>query len=140
METLENLQKLSISDNEVCNAQILKYFIFYRLNNLKYFNNKAVKETDVDISRCIFQYFDELISIKEKMELQKEKTLKDEEKEDNIKEKNNIENNNIIINNNDIDKNINKSEEMIEFFNYAKFNLSVCIEEIIKDEEKKEDE
>ena len=140
LETLENLQKLSISDNEVCNAQILKYFIFYRLNNLKYFNNKAVKETDVDISRCIFQYFDELISIKEKMELQKEKTLKDEEKEDNIKEKKDIENNNIIINNNDIDKNINKSEEMIEFFNYAKFNLSVCIEEIIKDEEKKEDE
>ena len=55
LENLENLQKLSISDNEVCNAYILKYFIFYRLNNLKYFNNKAINEDEADISRAIFQ-------------------------------------------------------------------------------------
>ena len=135
LETLENLQKLSISDNEVCNAQILKYFIFYRLNNLKYFNNKAIKDTEIDMSRNIFQYFDELISIKEKMEIQKENELKEDETTD----KNNIETN-IIINNDEIEENIDKNQEMIEFFNFAKFNLSVCIEEIISDEEKKQEE
>ena len=135
LETLENLQKLSISDNEVCNAQILKYFIFYRLNNLKYFNNKAIKDTEIDMSRNIFQYFDELISIKEKMEIQKENELKGDETTD----KNNIETN-IIINNDEIEENIDKNQEMIEFFNFAKFNLSVCIEEIISDEEKKQEE
>ena len=135
LETLENLQKLSISDNEVCNAQILKYFIFYRLNNLKYFNNKAIKDTEIDMSRNIFQYFDELISIKEKMEIQKENELKGDETTD----KNNFETN-IIINNEEIEENIDKNQEMIEFFNFAKFNLSVCIEEIISDEEKKQEE
>ena len=135
LETLENLQKLSISDNEVCNAQILKYFIFYRLNNLKYFNNKAIKDTEIDMSRNIFQYFDELISIKEKMEIQKENELKCDETTD----KNNIETN-VIINNEEIEENIDKNQEMIEFFNFAKFNLSVCIEEIISDEEKKQEE
>ena len=135
LETLENLQKLSISDNEVCNAQILKYFIFYRLNNLKYFNNKAIKDTEIDMSRNIFQYFDELISIKEKMEIQKENELKGDETTD----KNNFETN-IIINNEEIEENIDKNQEMIEFFNFAKFNLSVCIEEIINEDEKREDE
>ena len=139
LETLENLQKLTISDNEVCNAQILKYFIFYRLNNLKYFNNKAVKEIEVDMSRSIFQYFDEIISIKEKMELQQEKQSKEGEKADNIDNKSDNENKNVIISKEDL-SDINQNENRIEFFDYAKFNLSVCIEEIIKDEEEKEDE
>ena len=33
-----------------------------------------------------------------------------------------------------------KMKKKINFFNYAKFNLSVCIDEIIRDEENKEDE
>ena len=140
LETLENLQKLSISDNEVCNAQILKYFIFYRLNNLKYFNNKAIKENEIEMSRNIFQSFDELISIKEKIEIQKENELKGEEKGDNTTDKNEIDTNNVIINNDEIEENIDKNEEMIAFFNFAKFNLSVCIEEIINEDEKREDE
>ena len=87
------------------------------------------------MSRNIFQYFDELISIKEKMEIQKENELKGDETTD----KNNFETN-IIINNEEIEENIDKNQEMIEFFNFAKFNLSVCIEEIISDEEKKQEE
>ena len=138
LESLENLQKLTICDNEVCNAQMLKYFIFYRLNNLKYFNNKAVKEEDFDMSRSIFQYFDEIISIKEKMEIQKEKNLKEGEKDDNIDTKTMNENVKDIIDNNDELEIIKNNEDIIEFYNYAKFNLSVCIEEIIRDEENNE--
>ena len=129
LENLENLEKLTITDNEVCNAHLLKYFIFYRLNNLKYFNNKAVKETEIDMSRNIFQYFDEIISIKEKNEIKKEENLNDNENKDNT---DNTEDNSEI-------NEVNNYEKKVEFFNYAKFNLSVCMEEIIKDEDDKDE-
>ena len=132
LESLENLEKLTIIDNEVCNAHLLKYFIFYRLNNIQYFNNKAVKETEIDMSRNIFEYFDEIISIKEKNEIQKEEKLKNAENKDNI---------DIILDNDEINEiyEINQYEKKIEFFNYAKFNLSVCMEEIIKDEDDRDE-
>ena len=69
------------------------------------------------------------------MEKQKEYRLKDEENNNDIDEG---ENNDIILD--DDNNDINKNEEKINFFNYAKFNLSVCIDEIIRDEENKEDE
>ena len=122
LEKLENIQKLSITENEVCNSNLLKYFIFYRLNNLQYFNNKVILEIEFDISRKIFQFFDELISIKEKTEIQKNK-----ENDDN----DNNESQDCIIDYSDI----NDEEAKMEFFNYAKYNLSICIENIIKDEE-----
>ena len=132
LENLENLEKLTITDNEVCNAHLLKYFIIYRLNNLKYFNNKAVKEIEIDMSRNIFQYFDEVISIKEKNEIQKEENLNNNENKNNTDNIDDIEDNSEICE-------INNYEKKIEFFNYAKFNLSVCMEEIIKDEDDKDD-
>ena len=137
LENLENLQKLSITDNEVCDACILKYFVFYRLNNLKYFNNKAINEKEIDTSRKIFQYFDELISIKEKLEIQEqnEKVEKGDEKKDNKTEIESKEN----INKSSLYDNVNENKLMIEFFNYAKSNLSICIDEIIVDEETKKE-
>ena len=137
LENLENLQKLSITDNEVCDACILKYFVFYRLNNLKYFNNKAINEKEIDTSRKIFQYFDELISIKEKLEIQEqnEKVEKGDEKKDNKTEIESKEN----INKSSLYDNVNENKLMIEFFNYAKSNLSICIDEIIVDEENKKE-
>ena len=56
LENIDTLEKLTISDNEICNANLLRFFIFYRLNNLKYFNNKLIKEIEVDISKTIYQY------------------------------------------------------------------------------------
>ena len=120
LEKLENIQKLSITDNEVCNSNLLKYFIFYRLNNLQYYNNKVILEIEFDISRKIFQCFDELISIKEKNESQKAKA-----KDDNNESQDSI---------NDYSE-INDDEAKLEFFNFTKKNLSVSIEQIIRDEE-----
>ena len=120
LEKLENIQKLSITDNEVCNSNLLKYFIFYRLNNLQYYNNKVILEIEFDISRKIFQCFDELISIKERNESQKDKA-----KDDNNESQDSI---------NDYSE-INDDEAKLEFFNFTKKNLSVSIEQIIRDEE-----
>ena len=127
LEKLENIQKLSITDNEVCNSNLLKYFIFYRLNNLQYYNNKTILEIEFDISRKIFQFFDELISIKERVETQKD-NITDENKDES-------ESKDSIIDYTDVDN----DEEKMEFFNFAKYNLSVCIQDIIKDDEDKDD-
>ena len=121
LESLENIKNLCIFDNEICNANLLKYFIFYRLNTLKSFNNQIIKDSDYKASQNIFNYFDEVISIKEK-EKEKEKR-KEEDKKMNMN-----------INNNE-NENYSNEEYKYEFFNYVKYNLSISIEEIINDEE-----
>ena len=127
LESLENIKNLCIFDNEICNANLLKYFIFYRLNTLKSFNNQIIKDSDYKASQNIFNYFDEVISIKEK-EKEKEKRKENGKKVDlNINNKrNNINNEN---------ENYSNEEYKYEFFNYVKYNLSISIEEIINDEE-----
>jgi hypothetical protein len=125
LESLENISNLSIFDNEICNANLLKYFIFYRLNTLKSFNNQIIKDSENKISQNIFNYFDEVISIKEK---EKEKR-KEEDKKVNM----NINNKRNDINNEN--ENYTNEEYKYEFFNYVKYNLSISIEEIINDEE-----
>ena len=121
LESLDKLEKVTIVENEICNAFLLKYFIVYRLNTLKYFNNQIIEYSDKDMSKNIFKYFDILISIKEK-EVEKEK-----EKQ---KQKEETDNNDIIINNDNLDD----DKDKFKFFDYAKFNLSIVIEEIIQDE------
>ena len=125
LESLENISNLSIFDNEICNANLLKYFIFYRLNTLKSFNNQIIKDSENKISQNIFNYFDEVISIKEK---EKEKR-KEEDKKVNM----NINNKRNDINNEN--ENYSDEEYKYEFFNYVKYHLSISIEEIINDEE-----
>ena len=125
LESLESIKNLCIFDNEICNANLLKYFIFYRLNTLKSFNNQIIKESENKVSQNIFNYFDEVISIKEKE--------KEKRKEDSKKMNININNKRNDINNEN--ENCSNEEYKYEFFNYVKYNLSISIEEIINDEE-----
>ena len=125
LESLENIKNLCIFDNEICNANLLKYFIFYRLNTLKSFNNQIIKDSENKVSQNIFNYFDEVISIKEKE--------KEKRKEDSKKMNININNKRNDINNEN--ENYSNEEYKYEFFNYVKYNLSISIEEIINDEE-----
>ena len=124
LESFDKIEKLSIIDNEICNGCLFKHFIVYRLNTLKSFNNQILNGQDRNLSKKIFQFFDILISMKEKeINVGKEKT----EEEDNNNNKN-IEDNLYYL-----EENKNK------FFYYAKFNLSVAIEELIQDENNSED-
>ena len=150
LETFENLEKLSIYDNEICNGYLSKYFILYRINTLKYFNNRIIKEAEIKISHDIFKYFDKLISIKEnelntinnnnKEEIKNINIIKNENKNDIEKSDEEmiyISNNYNNLNNKKI---INENGNIIEerkykFYNYIKFNLSIAIEEIIDDED-----
>ena len=151
LESFESIVKLSINDNEICNGYLLKYFILYRLNKLKYFNNNLIKQSEIELSKKIFENFDKLISIKEKEEY----SMNGKNNDDNInanlikiKQNNNFQKENeekIIIkakkkddllNNKKEDDEININEEnKYTFFQFAKFNLSIAIEEIIQDED-----
>ena len=147
LECFENLKNLSIIDNEICNAQILKYFILYRLNTLKYLNNQEIKKSEINISNNIFKFFDKIISIKEQ-EIYNINNKKEEEKKNNniIKIDNNKINikgnkdkiigyNNINNKKNDEKENYLNEENKYKFFDYIKYNLSIAIEDIIKDED-----
>ena len=143
LESLENIEKLSINENEICNGYLLKYFILYRFNNLKYFNNHIIKEAEIKLSKNIFEYFDKIISVKEKeININNKndngnnkiiKNDKNEEKNSNIKKDSintNTENNKIKVNINYIEE-----ENKFNFFNYIKLNLSFVIQDIIIEEE-----
>ena len=147
LESFENLEKLSINENEICNGYLLKYFILYRLNNLKYFNNNVVKQSEINLSRNIFASFDKLISIKEKEKITEKsndenkdnKSIilinnKEENKNEKIK-KEIINNSNSTINNNDENYDYINDENKYKFFDFTKYNLSIAIEEIIYDED-----
>ena len=147
LESFENLEKLSINENEICNGYLLKYFILYRLNNLKYFNNNIVKQSEINLSRNIFASFDKLISIKEKEKITEKsndenkdnKSImlinnKEENKNEKIK-KEIINNSNSTINNNDENYDYINDENKYKFFDFTKYNLSIAIEEIIYDED-----
>ena len=147
LESFENLEKLSINENEICNGYLLKYFILYRLNNLKYFNNNIVKQSEINLSRNIFASFDKLISIKEKEKITEKsndenkdnKSIilinnKEENKNEKIK-KEIINNSNSTINNNDENYDYINDENKYKFFYFTKYNLSIAIEEIIYDED-----
>ena len=150
LEIFENLEKLSIYENEICNGYLLKYFVLYRINTLKFFNNRIIKEPEIKLSKDIFQYFDKLISIKEKeLTIINNENKEEKKNNDNKLIKTDINNDiektdeELICNTNKINniknklinENENINEDKYKFFNYAKFNLSIAIEEMINDEE-----
>ena len=111
----------------------MKYFILYRLNKLKYFNNHIIKQSDIIASKNIFGKFDILISIKEKEILNEENKDNCSTRNKEEKEKQPIKKE-IINNNEDGNYNDINNENKYKFFCSAKFNLSIAIEEIICDD------
>ena len=111
LELLPDIQNLSINDNEICNSYLLKYFISYRLNYLKSFNNQEIKKNDKVNSVKIFKCFDTIISIKENEALNKNE-------DENISE-----------------INIEDISDKVKYFEFIKYNLANAIHQIIFDED-----
>ena len=122
IENIKNIEKITIRRNEICNGEILKYFLVYRLQNIKYYNDSEITNRDILMSKKIFEHFDQAISICEN-ESQKIK---------NNKEDKNTENGSSLINKKDIDKNeIDLNELKYSFFNYTKHNLAKALDELL---------
>ena len=120
LENIKGIEYITIRKNEICNGEILKYFLVYRLQNIKYFNDNEITNKDVYMSKKIFENFDQAISICEN-ESQKAKNNKEDK-----------ENGSALVNKKEIHKNeIDANELKYNFFNYAKFNLTTALDEIL---------
>ena len=122
IENIKNIEKITIRKNEICNGEILKYFLVYRLQNIKYYNDNEITNKDILMSKKIFEHFDQAISLCEN-ESQRIK---------NVKEEKDKENGSSIINKKDIDKiEVESNELNYSFFNYTKQNLAKALDEIL---------
>ena len=63
LENIKGIEYITIKKNEICYGEILKYFLVYRLQNIKYFNENEITNKDVLMSKKIFENFDQVISI-----------------------------------------------------------------------------
>ena len=121
LENIKGIEYVTIKKNEICYGEILKYFLVYRLQNIKYFNESEITNKDILMSKKIFENFDQAISICEN-ESQKIKSNKDEKNE----------NGSILVNQKDINKNkIEANELNYSFYNYTKINLAKALDEIL---------
>ena len=114
LENINRIEYITITNNEICDSELLKYFLVYRFQNIKFFNNYGISEKDIIMSKKIFEDFDRCISENENLKLKK---------------KNNLRESKSIIKNNYDSKQYMKN---IKFLNYVKQNLSNILEDILE--------
>ena len=120
LENIKGIEYITIRKNEICNGEILKYFLVYRLQNIKYFNDNEITNKDIYMSKKIFEHFDQAISICEN-ESQKLKNSKEDK-----------ENGSALVNKKELNKNeVDSNELKFNFFSYAKINLTTVLDEIL---------
>ncbi len=125
LEEIKNLEYVTIKNNEVCNSGLIKYFLVYRLQNIKFYNNIDITNKDIIMSKKIFEQFDQTISICENENSKKNYNTNYSNKGKNeengfVKEKtkNNLTDSSQI--------NLN-----LKFLDFLKKNLSIAIDEMI---------
>ena len=137
LENIPTLENLSIKNNEICNSNLLKYFLIYRIQNLKKYNDTLITEEDISHSKSIFEYFDKCISFNETL---REQSTKNETTANNINplaaEKEENSQSTIITKEEKKDEetqNINYSFTQNSYFQFVKDNVIIAIKEIIED-------
>ena len=116
LENIDFIQCLNINQNEICNSSLLKYFIIYRLQNLKYFNDIKITEKDKILSNKFFVKFDK-------------KILENENK----KKINSCENQIHLNKNNEINNKLKEINNKNKFFTFIKKNLSFVLYELFSE-------
>jgi hypothetical protein len=101
-EDFNDIESISIINNEINNANLLKYFLIYRFQKIKFYNDIEISSKDVMTAKKIYEYFDKCISCgenkkREKKQMQQQIANKTNDAS-NLKEDNN--NNNFNGNNN----------------------------------------
>ena len=114
------MEYVTIKNNEVCNNGLIKYFLVYRLQNIKYYNNIDITNKDIITSKKIFEQFDQTISICENENSKKNNNT-------NYSNKGKNEENGFVNNlTNSLQINLN-----LKFLDFLKKNLSIALDEMI---------
>ena len=62
LECIQSLENLIIENNEILRCDILKSFVVYRFQHLKYFNNEKITDEDRKTAKDNFHIFDNILS------------------------------------------------------------------------------
>ena len=125
LEEIKNLEYVTIKNNEICNNALIKYFLIYRLQNIKYYNGIDITNKDIIMSKKIFEQFDQTISICEKENIKKKNTS------NNLNNKGKNEENGVVKDNKNFLLDINRFDINLKFLSFVKKNLSIALDEII---------
>lgn len=112
-EDFNDIESITIINNEINNANLLKYFLIYRFQKIKFYNDLEISSKDVMTAKKIYEYFDKCISCgenkkREKKQIQQQLALENLKKSETINtNKDNSNGNNIDINVNTINNNEN---------------------------------
>lgn len=118
LEELYYIESITIFNNEITSANLIKYFLIYRFQNLKFYNNILINESDIQMAKKLFGYFDHCISQHENV-YGEERITSEENK---IPQKS--------ISGLDIIENLKIKSE---FFEYIKDNLADVLVELIEE-------
>ena len=61
-EDFNDIESISIINNEINNANLLKYFLIYRFQKIKFYNDVEISPKDVMTAKKIYEFFDKCIS------------------------------------------------------------------------------
>ena len=118
LEFFEKLENIQIINNEICSSlSLVKNFLGYRIVGLKVYNNEIINDDEKELSKNIFQAFDNIIHQKEKEKEEKLEQLKNNLDENENNNKNNDEEINNLLNNDD----------KLIMWNYVKKNLDSAL-------------
>jgi leucine-rich repeat-containing protein 49 len=122
-EEFNDVESIFISNNEICAATLLKPFLIYRFQNLKFFNEIELTQKDIINAKKVFEYFDKCISqVEGKQQSTTVKYIEPSFKEaEIINQEKNIP----------LSSNLEKEKIKVEFFNFCKNNLMDVLEEMI---------
>ena len=70
-EDFNDIESISIINNEINNANLLKYFLIYRFQKIKFYNDVEISSKDVMTAKKIYEYFDKCISCGENKKREK---------------------------------------------------------------------
>jgi len=60
-ENISDLQILNIKQNKVAECEMLKYFIFYRYSNIRYFNGNEKTAEELEKTKNLYLDFDKTL-------------------------------------------------------------------------------
>lgn len=109
-EEFTEIESITVINNEICGSSFLKYFLVYRFQNLKFFNDTEISQKDIIIAKKMFEYFDKCISNNE--------NRKKDEKNGNKNLISKSLNNNVLC-------------KKKEYLSYVQDNLMDCLDEIM---------